>query len=261
MEEKATSIIQSVIIICSIFTLVAGFLVSYVLYFNKRKNRYHQEKKEMEALFSNELLKTQFETREEALTQISEELHDHIGQLLSSTKMLLGITERSLPQPPATLLTAQETLGMAIQDIRALSKALNREWLDRFDIMDNLQAEAARINAGQSVSVNLDATSRNLPLDSNTQIILFRIIQETIQNSIKHAGATRIDIGISVNDTLTVRIKDDGKGFNVGEELHKGLGLANIRRRAKAICAEVSIISAPGEGACTTITLPLQKPD
>ena len=214
------------------------------------------QKKDMEALFSSELLKTQFETREEALTQISEELHDHIGQLLSSTKMLLGITERSIAQPPATLLTAQETLGKAIQDIRGMSKALNREWLDRFDIMENLRVEAARINAGQSVSVNLEAPSYNLPLDSNTQIILFRIIQETLQNSIKHAGAGRIDIEISVNDALTVVVKDDGKGFKVDEGLNNGIGLSNIRRRAKAIGGVVSIISAPGEGTSTTIRLP-----
>ncbi|HXB31792.1 MAG TPA: sensor histidine kinase [Puia sp.] len=255
MEEKSNSLIQGVIIICSIFTLVAGFLVSYVLYFNKRKNRHYQEKKDMEALFSSELLKTQFETREEALTQISEELHDHIGQLLSSTKMLLGITERSIAQPPATLLTAQETLGKAIQDIRGLSKALNREWLDLFNIIDNLQAEAARINAGQSVSVNLEVPSYNLPLDSNTQIILFRIIQETLQNSIKHAGADHIDISISAKDGLTVIVKDDGSGFNVDEALHNGIGLGNIRRRAKAIGGEVNIISAPGEGTSTTIRL------
>jgi len=255
MEEKATSIIRAVVIIFSVVTLVAGFLVSFVLYFNKRKNRFFAEKKEMEALFANELLKTQFETREEALNQIGEELHDNIAQLLSSTKMLLGVTGRSLPQVPDTLRTAEETLGQAIQDIRALSKSLNREWLDQFDFLENLEAEVRRINAGQLIQVRLFHPPTRLPLHVNKQIILFRIIQEVMHNTIKHAEARHIIIEVKLDSGLQICVTDDGRGFAMNEGIRTGVGLINIRRRAKLINGEIGIVSAPGEGTQVNITL------
>lgn len=251
--------IQNIIIICCFFTLVAGFLVSFVLYFSRRKNRFYQEKKEMEAYFAHELLKMQFETREEALNQIGEELHDHIGQLLSSTKMLLGITERSLQQPPDTLFTAQETLGQAIRDIRALSRSLNREWLDQFDLIENLEIEANRINAGQVTKVTLHYSSGALWPDANIQIILFRIVQEALQNIIKHAEASEVTIEIETNSELQIRITDNGKGFDTEAVGVSGAGLLNIRRRAQLIGGAVQFVSSPDQGCQVIITLPHQN--
>lgn len=212
----------------------------------------------MEALFAHELLKVQLETREEALNQMGEELHDHIGQLLSSTKMLLGITERSLQHAPETLLTAQETLGQAIQDIRALSRSLNREWLDQFDLIANLEIEAARINAGQHTMVTLRYASKALSPDANTQIILFRIIQEALQNIIRHAEASQVAIEIQNDNGLQIRVTDNGKGFDTAA-VGAGAGLLNIRKRAQLIGGSVQIVSSPEQGCQVIISLPLQK--
>jgi signal transduction histidine kinase len=249
-------VIQTITIICCFFTLVAGFLVSFVLYFSKRKNKFYQEKKEMEALFAHELLKIQFETREEALNQMGEELHDHIGQLLSSTKLLLGITERNLHQPPDTLFTAQETLGQAIQDIRALSRSLNREWIEQFNLIENLEIEAARINATMAIGVTLNYASRWLWPDANTQIVLFRIIQEALQNIIKHAEANQVHIEIKTEPDFQVHITDNGKGFDIEKAAGAGSGLLNIRRRAQLIGGNVKFVSSPHNGCQVIISLP-----
>jgi signal transduction histidine kinase len=259
MAKNSDTLIQTIIIICCFFILVAGFLVSFVLYFSKRKNKFYQEKKEMEALFAHELLKIQFETREEALNQMGEELHDHIGQLLSSTKMLLGITERALPQPPETLHIAQETLGQAIQDIRSLSRSLNREWLHQFDLIENLEIEAARINAGQITRVTLNYSSRALSPDANTQIILFRIVQEALQNIIKHAEASHVNIEIKSDTLLQIYITDNGKGFDTETAGGSGAGLLNMRRRAKLIGAGVQFRSSPQQGCQVIISLSHQN--
>ena len=118
MQEKASSIIQAIIIISSIFTLVAAFLVSYLLYFNKRKAKLIDEKNKLAEDFEQQLLKSQVEVQETTYNVLSKELHDNVGQLLSTAKMLLGLTERSLDKIPDTLVTANATLGKAIQELR-----------------------------------------------------------------------------------------------------------------------------------------------
>ena len=102
----------------------------------------------MKAKYEQELLQSKLETQEQTFQQIGKELHDNVGQLLSTSRMLLGLTERSLPNPPDTLLTANATLGEAISELRSLSKSLDKEWLEQFSFTDNLQTEISRINAG-----------------------------------------------------------------------------------------------------------------
>jgi len=260
MPEKTPSFIEAIIVVSSIFLLVAGFLVSYILYFHQRKTRFHREKKEMQRLFELELLKMQSETREETLNQLGEDLHDNIGQLLSSTKMLLGITERSLPTVPDTLRTAEETLGQAIQDIRSLSKALNRDWLDQFNVVENLEAEIRRINATQKIRAGLYHPGRDLSLGADTQLILFRIIQEALHNAIKHAEASTAAIDITFTDGhYRVVIRDDGKGFDTATPGRSGVGLLNIRRRAQLIGSDLQIDTAPGEGCTITLLIPFKS--
>lgn len=214
----------------------------------------------MESKFRQEILKTQLETQEETFQQIGEELHDNIGQLLSSTKMLLGITERSLPNVPDTLKTAEEMLGKAIQDLRSLSKALSKEWLHQFNLVENLQLEIDRINSAKALQIELYSTESFLPLSAESQVVLFRIIQEAIQNSIKHAEATVISIRIAFEGTLQIKISDNGKGFLVSEGGGKtGLGLKNMEHRAKVLGGELKIESTPSTGTNIYIVLPVQK--
>ena len=118
----------------------------------------------MENQFRQELLKSQLETQEYSFNQISQELHDNIGQLLSSTKLLLGIAAMELKEVPDPLKTAEQTVGKAIQDLRALSKSLSKEWLHQFNLVQNLEAEKERINAARNIEVELISQYDKLPL-------------------------------------------------------------------------------------------------
>ena len=104
--------------------------------------------------------------------------------------MLLGITQRNLADIPETLTIAQETLGKAISELRSLSKSLDKEWLAQFDLIDNLATEINRINAGLILEIHFSHPGK-LSLTVEKQIILFRIIQEALQNAIKHSEAQK----------------------------------------------------------------------
>src|ERR1044072_6711972 len=121
-------------------------------------------------IFKEELLLAQLETQEYSFNQISQELHDNIGQLLSSTKLLLNIATMKMENVPDTIKTAEQTVGKAIQDLRSLSKSLDKEWLHQFNFIENLEAEKNRINAARTIEVQLISQYEKLPLEPEAQV-------------------------------------------------------------------------------------------
>jgi signal transduction histidine kinase len=256
MHETATSIIQAIIIITSIFTLVASFVIAYFLYFNKRKARLIEENAYMRKEFDELLIRSRIEVQEQTFQQISKELHDNVGQLLSSSRMLLGITERTLKSPPAVLITANKTLGQAIHEIRTLAKALDKDWLKKFDLMANLQAEVERLNQGD-IHAFLKRKGK-IVLLPDEQIILFRIVQESIQNAIRHGEPDHITIVVNGEPgRMLIRIMDDGKGFGVANT--EGLGIGNMRQRTAILGGTIDWQSTEGIGTTVSIRIPRRQ--
>lgn len=248
--------IQPIIIISAIFTLVGVFVIAYVLYFNKRKSSLLAEKKAIKEEYEQQLLKSRIEIQELTYQQIGKELHDNVGQLLSTSRMLLGLTERALNSPPDTLLTANATLGTAINELRSLSKSLDKEWLEQFNFVENLNTEIARINAGNTLSIRF-SYDHQLDLNADQQIILFRIVQEAIQNAIKHAYPESISISaIHDEGLLYISVIDDGKGFEAG--MHSpGMGLSNMKHRCQLLGGTINWTSHEGKGTVINISIPI----
>lgn len=252
-----------------LFLVLAGIVVFVLLFYQKRRFQHREQMVVLKNSMEQELLKAQLEAQEAAFRQIAEELHDNVGQLLSSTKILLAITQRSLAQPPGTLQTAEETLAKAIKDLRSLSKSLNKEWLEKFNLVDNLRTEADRINAARMVRVEVEATIDILPLKPEEQVMLFRIIQEALQNCIKHSEAGSISIRIEVVDKIIlVGVRDDGKGLpeeiarSGSEEIARsgGLGLLNMEHRTHLLGGTICWQSTANQGTTVSIQLPVQIP-
>lgn len=233
--EKASEELISIIIIATIIIIsLAVFTFLFFLLFVRKKRKLQREAQKMKAEFEQQLLQAQMETREETLNQLGIELHDNVGQLLNSTKLLIGITQRMVPNAPDTLVTADETLAKAIQELRALSKSLNKEWLNQFNFVQNLGAEVSRINSAKDIYIDLTCPEK-ISLQANEQIILFRIVQELLQNAIKHARARNIHILITEKEPqLNLTVIDDGLGFDTKASL-KGVGILNVKHRTRLL--------------------------
>lgn len=241
-----------------LFTSVVIFISIFIVQYQRRQLYFKKEKELLQSNFQKELLKTQLETQEDTFHLIGEELHDNIGQLLSSTRMLMGIAERSLPTVPDTLRTADQTLARAIQDMRMLSKSLNKEWLNQFNLVDNLTSEIHRLNISRTVNIQLFSEIKKLPLEPGSQVMLFRIIQEGVQNAIKHANAKNIGIYIEIEDLLKIRIKDDGSGFNRSEPSKEGVGLLNMQHRTRLLGGSIEWRTIRNNGTEVIIIIPIQ---
>ena len=250
-----TKIILVLLATAFIFLLFI-FIISFILSYQKKTIAFTKEKELMQTQFDQILLQSQIEVQEATFSILAKELHDNVGQLLSSSKMLLGITQRNLADIPETLTIAEETLGKAINELRSLSKSLDKEWLEQFDLIDNLATEIKRINAGLIFEIHFSHPGK-LILAVEKQIILFRIIQEALQNAIKHSEAKSICIKIEAQaENITVNITDDGKGF--GPIYSDGLGIRNMKHRTKLLGGNISW-NMPGNGSSIFIKLPVKE--
>jgi len=250
-----------------IITLVAGtvlllFLVAVVVaaaaryQHRKRIHLMDLERAKHETL--REILKARLEAQDETLDHVGRELHDNIGQMLSSAKMLVAVVQRTVPAPNETLDVIEETLARAIADLRALSKSLNREWLQKFSLIENLTAEANRVNATNSLTMTLNHADE-IDLPAEHQLVLFRIVQESFQNALKHAEPTRIDIDVRQQDgMLEVQIKDDGKGFDTSDLSTQGVGMLNIKNRSQLLGGRAQWTSF-ATGTSVVIQIPTQQ--
>lgn len=254
MPQERT-VIEAIIIASVVFALVGGFVVAYLLYFKKRKSSLLQEQEHMKEAFRKELLLAQVEMQESTFLAVGRELHDNIGQLLGTAKMLVGVSQRNPSAAADTLRTTDETLSQAIYELRSLSKTLNKEWLEQFNFKENLQTEINRIRSVGTISILLSDRTRELTLSPEQQTILFRIVQEALQNAIRHALARTISIALESNSgTLHITISDDGTGFRK-QGSSDGVGIIHMKQRAALLHADIRWQSS-GDGTTVTLKIP-----
>ncbi len=239
-----------------LFVLIAIGIIIFFLIQQKRQLLYIIERREMTNQFQKELLKTRLEAQEETLLKLSKDLHDNIGQLLSSSKMLIGITERSMPSSPDTLQLADETLSKAIHEIRMLNRSLTKDWLEKFNFIENFQEEIGSVNGTQDTQLIFNHPDQ-ITLSGDRQLLLFRIAQEAFQNALRHGKPSKIKIDVSEwNSQLRLTINDDGIGFNTTDPAKGGLGIMNIKHRAEVMGGRVQWHSS-NVGTSVEIELPI----
>jgi len=245
MDEKE---IQSFLIISSVvlFFLVVTMILLFTV-FQKRKNTLLLEKKDAEKRFEQEISKTKIEIREETFKNISWELHDNIGQLLTLAKIQL--------QSNSSYEEVKKTLDKSLKELRALAKLINPDTLAKISLEEAFGQETKRLNRLNFIKANFEVKGVRREIDSKAEIIFFRILQEFLSNTIKHARATRLSVVLNFSDTeLSIIAKDNGQGFNTDKNGQFGMGITNMKNRAKLINAKAIISSVPTKGTKLMIT-------
>jgi signal transduction histidine kinase len=240
MEQGGDKIL---IISTIILILVNVFVVVLFSVFQRRKNKLLEDQQEAKKKFESEIAETQIEIREETLRNISWELHDNIGQSLTLAKIQL---QNSAPE---NIKEVSEIITKSLNELRALSKLINPEFIKNIDLKDAIQLEVDRFNRLNFIKSALKVHGKEKPINEKTSIIVFRILQEFFSNTIKHSKATELLVELFYrDDEVEIIAKDNGIGFNQKEIQDAGLGLKNIENRAKLIGAKAKLVSAPKKG-------------
>jgi signal transduction histidine kinase len=254
----ANNNIESLIIITTLIFLIApAFILLYIFIYNQRKKRHIEEKEQLKSTFQKELLKTQIEVQEQTLTNISREIHDNITQVLSFVKLSLGMIDNNDAGVQNKINESRELVAQTINDLRNLSKSLSFEHIVNLGLVKTIELEAERINNSGLINTIFSVDGDEYSLGQQRELVLFRIFQEGLNNTLKYSGAKHLKINLRYSEKLfNLTLEDDGTGFSPGLlQDNLGAGLKNMKSRASLVGATANIDSSPGEGCRITVTL------
>ncbi|MET0463521.1 MAG: ATP-binding protein [Chitinophagaceae bacterium] len=256
MQKEALDLIVS-IISASVFVLLLMIAVfSLFRIYLKRKNTLLLEKQRMAVQFEQTLLQSKLEIQEQTFADISREIHDNIGQVLSLAR--INLNTLNVPSDNSKINLVDELMEKAITDLRNLSHSLDSDMIRNKGWLEPTQKLLRDLEKTGKYTAKLIVSENPPTLGNARPIILFRMIQEVINNIIKHAGANSIELNVSKDkECLTIVIKDNGKGFNK-EKISAGAGLRNLENRAKMIAADLQVNSEVGAGTTITISVKLE---
>lgn len=242
-----------------VLVLLAVFIISFLFLYQYRHNKHLSEKHLMQSQFQQALLQTQIEIQEQTLKTISQEIHDNVGQVLSLAKLNLGTFETMESESNQVKINdTKQLVSKAINDLRDLSRSLHGDKIAELGLQESIASELKILqNTGQYLTA-LTITGNNYKLEPQKEMVLFRIVQESLNNAIKHAKAKNIYIKISYQPELfSLAISDDGSGFDpaVLQSAETGIGLKSMQNRAALIGATFTLNSQNGNGTSITIEL------
>ena len=245
-----------------IFLIAPVTLIMYVNMYNNRKKRHQEENEMLRKNFENELLKSQMEVQEQTMQTVAANLHDNIGQLMSLTAVTLSTINLNDPSRIAEKIdSASQLAKRSVKELRQLSRLIYGQELIRTGLANAISLELDYLKAAGLHTVSFKSNYTAKEGQTEKEIILFRIFQEVLNNAIRHAEATTIDVSIEQDEWyLKLVIKDNGKGFIEAEVVKekKGMGLFNIRKRVALISGDVVIIAGPDMGTEINIMIPYQ---
>ncbi|MFC5626524.1 sensor histidine kinase [Algoriphagus winogradskyi] len=241
-----------VIIFATLFLggIMSTFVISMVFIHRQRQVQNRQKMDQIKSEHEKTLLNIENEIQQETLTYIGRELHDNIGQLLSLAKLNFGSLKENKREE------GKEILSQAIQEVRGLSKQLNLDWVETLSINEFIAQQLERIQNTGFCEASLEADLELLDLPKDHKLVLIRVIQESLNNAIKHASPDKIHVSIYENGSSKhILIKDDGKGFDTSQD-SQGSGMFNLRKRMETIGGQFELNSVIGKGTEITLTLP-----
>lgn len=207
-----------------------------------------------------------YEIKEEERARIARDLHDHLGQALTALKMDVAEVGRRLDTGNLALVRERLTemsslIDDAVQDMRRVASALRPATVDELGLLDAIRLHLQDVERRGGPTCVLSTTLSEIPIRKDNALVGFRILQEAMTNVLRHAGATRVDVLVDIDETAMLRlvVRDNGRGLPPAAERSTGtMGLVGMRDRARLVDGEVVISGAPGEGTTVTARIPLE---
>ena len=232
----------------------------------KRKNQLLKQSEELKTQRIREMEKQQqimamqsvIQGQEEERGRLARDLHDGVGGLLSGVKLSMSNMKGNVflsAENAQSFNNVISQLDQSIAELRRVSHNMMPEALVRYGLKEALENYCENLNISGKIKVQLQTYGMEKRMDQNTEIVIYRIIQELLNNIIKHAEADNVLIQL-VREAhhFNLTVEDDGKGFDVNDlENKSGAGLANIRARAAYLNGSMDIVSKEGEGTSVNI--------
>ncbi len=208
---------------------------------------------ELMSNYESAALSAMLEGQEKERGRIAQDLHDRLGGTLAALKLALRKPENKVD--PEDLLIVDE----AVSEVRAIAHNLSSGLLEKYGLNEALQQLFQSIERSGGIKFQMYLHPSVTGLGQNVALELYRMVQEMVSNTIKHANATEINLQTNlVDDIFNLIFEDNGAGFDV-QKVKNGIGLFNLQKRAENINATLTIDSKPGRGTIVIIELKIKK--
>ncbi len=253
--EKDVAAINTWLGILTSFLVAVGvILIRQIFVFLKKAERSRNESEK-------QVLNAIIQTEERERRRLAKDLHDGLGPLLSTVKMAVSSLAQAEQDNKNKEIIDNTDLVIteAIRSLKEISNNLSPHVLDNFGLASAIKSFSGKITSTKTINTTFKSNMFDVRLNYNTEVILYRVICELINNTIKHAQARNIEIELMRHQRLvTLVYSDDGKGFDANEVLYgqnEGMGFANIRSRIKSIKGIINVESSIDKGTKVIIII------
>jgi signal transduction histidine kinase len=262
MQTETNQLTAFLVASTVVVVFLGAFIITMIFLHRKKQIAYYLTLEKLRSDFEHDLLKAQIEIQEHTFLEISREIHDNINLSLSLAKLNLNRITNEITHP--SLHESIHILSNVINDLTNLSRSMNADVINSCGLIDALKMEVTRINKLNQMRVDYRVTGNSVYMDAKKELFAYRIIQEAINNVLKHAKAKNLLINLYYSLThLQVEVKDDGVGFNINTQNWRNrsngsAGLKNMDRRTQIVGGDMEIHSCIGKGTVVAISIPYQ---
>jgi signal transduction histidine kinase len=263
MQETHNDIIAFLLITTLLIVLMGSFIVTILYFYRRRQIIYQKDLEKIKSEFEKNILSAQLEIQEQTFQNISREIHDHVCLNLTLAKLnLVTLEPTNSVQLSERVNTSVEILSKSIHELSDISHGMNSELLTSHGLIKVLENEIEKIERPGLVRIDYFIEGNPVFMDSQKELVIFRIIQEAFNNILKHAKAKKVTLKLYYDDShIKVTIQDDGTGF-IPEQLDENesrkpkSGLLNMKKRANLINGACEITSKTNHGTIIHLSVP-----
>jgi signal transduction histidine kinase len=259
MPATRSEIIFIISIISLFIVVMVTFVVIILFFIQKKQKGFITDLNTVKVNYEKELYKVQLEIQEQTFQEIAMEIHDNVGQLITLAKF--GISALDFDKKEEAISDSKNIsamLGKATEDLRHMSRSMNSKFINNRGLTRSIEMQVEYLQRSADFITYLHVNGQYVKLNETKEVILFRILQEAINNIIKHAAATEINITLTYSkEILILSIQDNGRGFHFAEMTNGAEsvnGISNMQHRARLIDAGFQIDSKPGNGTTVIVT-------
>jgi signal transduction histidine kinase len=243
--------------------LLAIAIILFMVFYQKRMLQEQYKRQQMELDHQHKMMEAALESQEQERRRLAGELHDSIGAMLSTIRVGITTLARQVPDPKA-LEQSKEMLDDTITSVRRISRDLMPSTLEKFGFVQAVKELCERFQATSLMPIHCLENGEVKDFEKPRELMLFRIVQELLNNALKHSKATEITVSVTGSDKLLVSVEDNGIGFDPeaiknSKENGKGLGLFNMENRARLLNASLEFETPRAKGSKVTLTVPYEK--
>jgi two-component system, NarL family, sensor kinase len=248
MDPSEKELYNSILIIVAVVGIILLYFIITIIRYQRRSLRLHKEK-----------IQAEIDTLEKERKRIASDLHDELGPLLSAVKLKINSLDTNDPGDQEVINSSSEHLDTIIAKLREISNNLLPNTLTRKGLTKAIEEFIKSSHEAYGLPIRF-ICSQELKLVKQKEINIYRIIQEIVHNTIKHAHASYLILQITVEgNSLLLMTADDGHGFDYFAKVkdNPGLGLRNLQSRAEVMGGELTCLSEPGKGTMYTFEIPV----